>query len=76
MVCVARFRLAQHLIHEHGADVYRFEMPVSGTEGKLGIDDLLARIGPDKVLDFIGRAKQTRVRRQSTPQAAVLSRLV
>jgi hypothetical protein len=56
-VRVARRELARHLIHELGAQVYFLDIPETAASGKIGIDDLLGAVGPDKVLKLLNRAK-------------------
>jgi len=75
-VRAARFELARHLIHERGARVYFLEVPSESSEQKVGIDDLLATVGPDKVLKLIERAKQANVKQRTPPQTAVLTRML
>jgi hypothetical protein len=61
-VCAARRELARHLEHERGAQVHFLEIRGAATEGKIGIDDLLSRVGPDEVLKLSVSAKRANVR--------------
>src|SRR6266481_5823347 len=63
----ARLELARHLIHERGAQVHFLEIPGTVADGKTGIDDLLASVGPEKALNLIDRAKRAGVREKRTP---------
>jgi len=71
-VRAARTELARHLIHECGAHVYYADLPPR--EGVNGVDDLLAAVGPAKVLQILNKAKEARVKEKRTP-AELLSRL-
>jgi len=72
-VRAARTELARHLIHECGAHVFYADLPTR--EGVNGVDDLLAAVGPTKVLQVLDKAKEAKVKEKQTPAAALLGRL-
>ena len=72
-VRAARTELARHLIHECGAHVFYADLPVR--EGVNGVDDLLAAVGPTKVLQILDKAKEAKVKEKQTAAAALLGRL-
>jgi hypothetical protein len=72
-VRAARLELARHLIHERGAQVHLLETPVNGAAEKIGIDDLLGQVGPEKVLKLVERAKKANLKQRATPILASMS---
>lgn len=72
-VRAARTELARHLMYERGARVHFLEIPEGANDGKIGMDDLLATVGPEKVLRLIELAKQARVNEKPTPILASMS---
>jgi hypothetical protein len=63
-VHAARIELARHLIHERDAQVYFAEIPELGANGKTGIDDLLASVGPEEALKLFDRSKRANVKKK------------
>jgi hypothetical protein len=72
-VRAARLELARHLIHERGAQVYFLEIPETVAIEKTRIDDLLACVGPEKVLKLIDRAKRAILREKQAPILETIS---
>ena len=69
----ARRELGRHLIHELGAYAYFLEIPGTASTEKVGIDDLLAAIGPDQVLQLIHKAKRQKIKEKSVSMLEVIS---
>lgn len=72
-VRAARTELARYLIHERGAEVHFVDLP--NLEGVNGIDDYLARVGPEKGLALLNKAKEAKVKDKQPPQVAVIGRM-
>jgi len=47
-------------LQSRGSEVYWFDWPTDSPEPVKGIDDLLAAIGPEKVLELLGKARHLR----------------
>ena len=71
-VRAARSELGRHLIHERHAQVHFFEIPAGAAGVKVGIDDLLASTGPEKVLKLLERAKRANIKQKTPSQTEVL----